>query len=419
MRPDTHFYQKQETLYVESIPVETLIREYGSPLYVYSAAAFREQAQHYLNAIDSRPGKVCFAVKACSNLFVLRTLASLGLGMDIVSGGELFRCQKAGIAGEHIVFSGVGKSAEEIQEALTYGIHSFNVESRAELHSIHHVAQNLNLKARISFRYNPDVDPQTHPYISTGLRDDKFGLPENELMDALSDLKDLPHLELSGLSIHIGSQILTLAPLKEAFEKLREMLDRVERLQQTRLSFLDLGGGVGVSYRKDENALNIQDYINSAYDIFGDRYTLYFEPGRSIAANSGALLTQVLYTKQSGTRHFVIVDTAMTDLIRPALYESYHEILAPPLPNQSLGPVDVVGPVCESGDFLALARELPRNIPNGTPLMILSAGAYGFSMSSNYNSRPRCAEVWVDGKNHTLIRARETYSDLIRGEKHI
>jgi diaminopimelate decarboxylase len=410
------FHYKDGKLYCEEVPLEEIARGAGTPCYVYSSRSILSAWHAYDAAFEDLPHLVCYAVKANSSLSVLALLARAGSGFDIVSGGELFRVLKAGGDPSRVVFSGMGKTAAEIERALCAGIRNFNCESEAEPELIDSIAAKLGVTARFSLRVNPDVNPETHPYISTGMRDHKFGVDIGAAADVYRRTRALKHVTASGVSCHIGSQILDYSPILEAAGK---VLALVETLQSEgfAIDHVDLGGGLGIAYRMGDEAPLIRDFITDLRERIGRaKVTAMIEPGRSIVGSAGVLLTQVLYRKQSPTKEFVVVDAAMNDLIRPALYKAHHEIR--PLRQIANAPIviaDVVGPVCETGDFLARDREMADAAP-GDWLAVSSAGAYGFVQASNYNSRPRGAEVLVDGSNWRVIRARETYDDLIRGE---
>jgi diaminopimelate decarboxylase len=409
------FQYRNRKLFCDEADLHIVAREAGTPCYVYSAASITHAMRAYDEAFGDTPHTVCYAVKANSTMGVLSLLARQGSGFDIVSGGELFRVLKAGGDPAKVVFSGVGKTPAEIEYALRSGIGSFNCESEGELAEIDAVAGQLGLTARFSLRVNPDVDAATHPYISTGLRDHKFGIDISDAPAVYARAKAFSNLKANGVSCHIGSQILDYSPILEAGGK---VLGLVERLREdgTEIDHIDLGGGLGIAYHSGHRAPSIADFISALRDrIARDRLRVMIEPGRSIVGNAGVLLTRVLYRKRSPSKEFVIVDAAMNDLIRPALYSAHHEIT--PL-NETPGSIvaDVVGPVCESGDFLARDREM-ADVKPGDYLAIQSAGAYGFTQASNYNSRPRAAEVLVEGDSWRVIRQRETYEDLIRGEQ--
>jgi diaminopimelate decarboxylase len=406
---------RDQTLYLEQLPLADIARREGTPSYVYSSAAILERFQAYQQAFDEVPHKVCYAVKANSNLSILKLLADAGAGFDIVSGGELFRALKAGADPQTIIFSGVGKTSQEIDYALEHQIKSFNCESEPELALIDSLAARRGIQARVALRVNPDVDAATHPYISTGLRDHKFGIDIADAEAIYERARALPNLSLEGVSCHIGSQITDIAPMLEVFDKMIALATRL-RSRGLPIRSLDLGGGLGVSYKPGDKTPSICEFIQAMCQrTAGHDLEILIEPGRSIVAEAGVLLTRVLYRKSNGDRQFVIVDAGMNDLIRPALYQSHHEIV--PLrktPGDAII-ADVVGPVCESGDFLARARELPNVLP-GDLLAVCTAGAYGFVASSNYNARPRPPEILVEGDRYRVIRQREKYDDLIRGE---
>jgi diaminopimelate decarboxylase len=409
------FTWQDNSLCCEDTPLAEIARSAGTPCYVYSRAAILGRFHEYDRAFGSAPHKVCYAVKANSNLTVLRLLSEAGAGFDIVSGGELFRVLKAGGDPKSVVFSGVGKTAGEIEFALETGIHSFNCESEPELALIDALASRLGVKARVAIRVNPDVNPETHPYISTGLRENKFGIDIAEVLDVYGRAQALPNLQLEGVSCHIGSQMLDGGPTLEAFDRLLELVRQL-RAAGLPIHTLDLGGGLGIPYRDGEARPCIAALIESVCKrVVGSDLTLMVEPGRSIVGEAGVLVTRVLYRKNNSGKEFIIVDAAMNDLIRPALYQAHHEIL--PVRSNSAASIvaDIVGPVCESADFLARGREVPNALP-GDLLAIMTAGAYGFVQSSNYNSRPRAAEVLVEGSCWRVVRERESYEDLVRGE---
>jgi diaminopimelate decarboxylase len=406
---------RDQTLYLEEIPLADIARREGTPSYVYSRNAILERFQAYDRAFGDVPHKVCYAVKANSNLSILRLLAEAGAGFDIVSGGELFRALKAGADPRTVIFSGVGKTSQEIDYALDHQIKSFNCESEPELALIDSLAARRGIQARVALRVNPDVDAATHPYISTGLRQHKFGIDIAAAEAVYERARALQNLSLEGVSCHIGSQITDIAPMLEVFDKMIALVERL-RSQGLPIRSLDLGGGLGVAYKAGDKAPSICEFVQAmCRRTDGHELEILIEPGRSIVAEAGVLLTRVLYRKSNGDREFVIVDAAMNDLIRPALYQSHHEII--PLRKSEAGDItaDVVGPVCESGDFLARGRVMPNVLP-GDLLAVCTAGAYGFVASSNYNSRPRPPEVLVEGGGYRVIRKREQYDDLTRGE---
>ena len=406
---------RDQTLYCEDVALADIARREGTPSYVYSRAGILEKFRAYQEAFGKTPHRVCYAVKANGNIAILKLLAAAGAGFDIVSGGELFRALQAGADPAGIIFSGVGKTSQEIDYALEQRIRSFNCESEPELALIDSLAARRAIKARVALRVNPDVDASTHPYISTGLRKHKFGIDIADAEAVYERAKRFENLQLEGVSCHIGSQILDIAPMVEVFDKMVTLVDRL-RAQGIAIHSLDFGGGLGVPYKPGESAPDIRAYVHAMCErVAGHGLEILVEPGRSIVAEAGLLLTRVLYRKSNGDREFVIVDAAMNDLIRPALYHSHHEII--PLRQSHTGTItaDVVGPVCETGDFLARGREMANVMP-GDILAVCTAGAYGFVASSNYNARPRAPEILVEGSRYRVIRRRESYEDLIRGE---
>ncbi|KUJ82928.1 diaminopimelate decarboxylase [Microbulbifer flavimaris] len=409
----TDFHYRDGALWAEDVSLTEIAEQFGTPTYVYSRAHFERQYRDYADALGDHPGLVCYAVKANSNLGILSLLAQLGAGFDIVSGGELERVLLAGGDPSRVVFSGVGKTAEEMRRALEVGVHCFNVESDAELERLEAVAADMGVSAPVSLRVNPDVDAKTHPYISTGLKENKFGIAIDTAIDTYRWAAKSDHLNVVGVDCHIGSQLTEVSPFLDALERLLLLIDELAA-EGIHLKHLDLGGGLGVRYRGEEPP-PVSDYIGAVKERLGDRkLELVLEPGRSIAANGGLLLTQVEFLKRTEEHNFAIVDAAMNDNLRPALYQAWQDIV-PVHPNGKETELwDIVGPVCETGDFLGKRREL--SLEPGQLLAMLSAGAYGFTMSSNYNSRPRAAEVLVDGDRPYLIRARESMADLVRGE---
>ncbi|QFU03302.1 Diaminopimelate decarboxylase [Halomonas sp. THAF5a] len=413
-----HFDYRDGVLYGEDVPLTRIADEFGTPCYVYSRATLARHYRAYAEALGGHPHLICYAVKANSNLAVLGLLAKMGAGFDIVSVGELERVLAAGGDPARVVFSGVAKQEAEMARALEAGIKCFNVESRPELERLNAVAERLGTRAPVSLRVNPDVDAGTHPYISTGLKDNKFGIPVDEALAVYELAASLSHLEVVGLDCHIGSQLTELAPFLDALDRLLVLLERLRECG-IEIAHLDLGGGLGVPYH-DERPPAPFDYATALLERLSawpgsERLTLLFEPGRSIAANAGVLLTRVEFLKPGETKNFAIVDAAMNDLIRPALYQAWQAIL--PVDTRQprdTATYDVVGPVCETGDFLGKDRELA--IAADDLLAVRSAGAYGFVMASNYNSRPRPAEVMVDGDRVHLVRRRERLEDLWAGE---
>jgi diaminopimelate decarboxylase len=403
-------------LYCEATPLQAIGDAVGTPTYVYSAGAILSAFDAYERALAEVPHLSCYAVKANMNLAVLALLARAGAGADVVSGGELYRALRAGFEPQRIVFAGVGKTREEIREALKADILFFNVESPAELSAVDEVARAEGTRARIGIRVNPDIDPQTHPYIATGLKTSKFGIPYREVREIYHRAAALSGIEIVGIHMHIGSQLTKVTPIADSLARLAELIDGL-REDGIRLRYLNVGGGLGIRYR-EESPPSPGDYVRALKPLL-ERLglTVLIEPGRSIVGNAGALLTRVVYRKATEGRRFVVVDAAMNDLIRPALYNAHHEIrpVAEPREPTTLEVVDVVGPVCESSDFLAKERPLPP-VAEGALLAVLSAGAYGFAMASNYNARPRAAEVLVHSDRFQVVRRRESYEDMIAGE---
>ena len=410
-----YFKCRNGELWAEDVRVSELAEKYGTPLYIYSTRTLKRHYLAFDKALNGVDHLTCFSVKANSNVSLLRLLGGYGAGMDIVSGGELYRVQAAGVDPNKIVFSGVGKQDHEIKEALAAAILMFNVESAQELERIGAIAQQINTVARISIRINPDVDPNTHPYISTGLKKNKFGLDMLEATGVYSMAKRHPALEPVGLDCHIGSQLTQIEPFTEALQKLLDFADQLKS-SGIDIRYLDLGGGLGITYNEESPPLP-EDLGRAIIDtLAGRQLTVILEPGRAIAGNAGILVTRVIYTKKTPAKHFVIVDAGMNDLVRPSLYQAFHGIGEVVPKGRKKLSMDVVGPICESGDFLAQDRMLPAVQP-GELLAVFSAGAYGFTMSSQYNSRLRSAEVIVDGDKTILARKRETYQDLIALEK--
>ena len=406
------FSFKNKALYAESVAVTDLMVEYGSPLYIYSRAQIVSNWQQFDQAFGDHPHLICYAVKANSNLGVLNVLAKLGSGFDIVSIGELERVIAAGGKPGRCVFSGVSKTKTEIQRALELGIYCFNVESAAELDRVESVAKLMSTKAPISIRVNPDVDANTHPYIATGLKENKFGVSVDRSLALYKKAEFSKHLDVFGLDYHIGSQITEVSPFIEALEKALELISQL-KAEGIKMSHIDIGGGVGIAYN-EEKTINIEKYVQSVLDKVGDLEVI-LEPGRAIVGNAGIFVTQVEYLKQSGVKSFAIIDGAMNDLQRPSLYGSYHQAIAVEDNSKGIKDTwDLVGPICETGDFLAKDREL--TLAQGDYIALMSAGAYGFVLSSNYNSRPRVAEVMVSGSNHALVRKRETVGSLFENE---
>jgi len=414
------FSYRNDDLYCEDVALADIAAEYGTPCYVYSKAFLLSRCSAYLQALTYRKHLICYSVKASSNISLLKIFAEQGLGCDIVSGGELFRAKLAGIPGQKIVYSGVGKSAEDIRAALEYNILFFNVESEQELHLINQIAAEMGVVAPVTLRVNPDVDPLTHPYISTGLKENKFGIPIDEAERLyLQAANDCKNIKFVGVDCHIGSQLINLSPFRDSAVRVRSLIENL-RLHDLMLDFIDFGGGLGILY-EDEDVPDVSQLIDILAEVFdGLDMTLVLEPGRSMVGNSAVMLTRVQYLKNNADKRFAIVDAGMNDLMRPALYGAFQRIekvknTQLPISN-SIFQYDVVGPICESGDFLAKSRSLPL-LNRGDLLAVRGSGAYGFSMSSSYNSRPRGVELLVDGSSVTVIRERESYEDLVRGEK--
>ncbi|MFJ4052144.1 MULTISPECIES: diaminopimelate decarboxylase [Pseudomonas] len=407
------FNYRDGELFAEGVALSAIAERFGTPTYVYSRAHIEAQYRSYTDALQGVEHLVCFAVKANSNLGVLNVLARMGAGFDIVSGGELERVLAAGGRADRVVFSGVGKTREDMRRALEVGVHCFNVESTDELERLQVVAAEMGKVAPVSLRVNPDVDAGTHPYISTGLKENKFGIAIADAEAIYVRAAQLPNLEVVGVDCHIGSQLTSVDPFLDALDRLLDLVDRLADCG-IHLRHLDLGGGVGVRYRDEEPPL-VADYIKAIRERVGDRdLALVFEPGRYIVANAGALLTRVEYLKHTEHKDFAIIDAAMNDLIRPALYQAWMGVSAV-IPREGEGRAyDLVGPICETGDFLAKDRQL--NLAEGDLLAVQSAGAYGFVMSSNYNTRGRCAEILVDGDQAFEVRRRETIAELYAGE---
>jgi len=406
------FSYKNQILHAESVAITDLMETYGSPLYVYSQTDIENNWREFDQAFGSHPHLVCYAVKANSNLAVLNTLAKIGAGFDIVSEGELERVLAAGGQANRCVFSGVAKTAREIKRALEVGVRCFNVESASELDRIESVAQLLNTQAPISIRVNPNVDAMTHPYISTGLKENKFGVDIDDAISLYQQANNSEYLNVQGLDCHIGSQLTEVSPFLDALDKVLELVGQLNQ-QDITITHLDLGGGVGIRY-DDEQTIDIKSYIEAMIAKVGN-IEIILEPGRAIVGNAGIFITKVEFLKQNSEHSFAIIDGAMNDLLRPSFYNAYHHVL--PIDKDANGVQaswDLVGPICETGDFLAKGREL--SLSQGDYLALMSAGAYGFTMSSNYNSRPRVAEVMVSGNQHNLVRERETIQDLFNKE---
>jgi diaminopimelate decarboxylase len=411
-----HFFEyKDHQLYCEGISIQKIAEEVGTPFYLYS---YHTLVRHFIifdEAFKGMPHLICYSAKANSNLAFLRLFVNLGGGVDVVSGGELYRAVKGGADPKKIVFSGVGKREDEIEYALKTGILMFNVESSQELQVISGVAGRIGKKAPIAIRVNPDIDPKTHPYISTGLKQNKFGIDILRAPMAYRLASQMPNLKIVGIDCHIGSQLVEVEPIVEALRKLKQLVENL-RKEGMAIQYLDLGGGLGITYEDEEPPHPIEYASSILEEIREFGCTLILEPGRVIVGNAGVLVSKVLYTKENEEKRFIIVDAGMNDLVRPSYYGSYHQILPVKEETREEIVADVVGPICESSDFLAKGRKIP-NLYSGELIAVMSAGAYGFSMSTNYNSRPRIAEVLVRDDQMFLIRQRENYEDLIRGEE--
>ena len=416
MAQRSFIHANQGVLFAEDVSLETIANQFGTPTYIYSKNTLIQTFESFKKGLLKTNHLVCFAVKANSNIAILNLFASLGAGFDIVSGGELERVLYAGGDPQKIVFSGVGKTASEIEAALKANILCFNVESRSELLRIEAVASKINIKAPISIRVNPDVDAKTHPYISTGLKDNKFGVDFNQALALYLEAKGMSHIEIKGIDCHIGSQITELKPFVDALDRVLSLVDQLKK-NDIHLSHVDIGGGIGICYQ-DESPPDFEIYTKEILSrIQSLDVKIIFEPGRALVGNAGVLLSKVEYLKQNDVKHFAIIDAAMNDLMRPTLYDAYHEIKIVREHDTKLQSFDVVGPVCESGDFIAKNRSL--KLKENDLICIMSAGAYGMSMSSNYNSRGRAAEVMVDQDKIFEIRTREKSSDLFKLEKKI
>lgn len=403
------FTYRDNTLFAENCALPDLAATYGTPLYVYSRKALEQHYQSFASAFGAHPHQVCYAVKANSNLAVLNILARQGAGFDIVSGGELERVLRAGGNPDKITFSGVGKTQDEMLAALNAGIHCFNIESASELDLLNQAASEIGKIAPIAFRVNPDVDAKTHPYISTGLKENKFGIAYEDALALYQSAARKPHVNIIGISCHIGSQLTDVTPFIDAFTRVLHLVEQIEA-NGISLKHIDMGGGLGVVY-SDELPPSAGDYVKALLEIAPKKYAIHIEPGRAIAANAGLLLTKVLYLKPAESKNFAIIDAAMNDLIRPSLYDAWQNITAVTQTTASPKKWDLVGPVCETGDFLGKDRELA--LQQGDLLAVHGAGAYGFTMASNYNTRNRAAEIMVDEDKSYVVRRRETYDDQL------
>ncbi len=410
-----YFHYKDGDFYCEEVPIATIADSVGTPFYIYSHRTLVRHFKAFDSAFEKVRHLICYSVKANSNIALLRIFVNLGAGLDVASGGELYRALKSGVDPKKVVFSGVGKTEQEIEYALNSGILMLNVESSQELGRIDEIAGRLGTRAPVAIRVNPDIDPKTHPYVATGLRENKFGIDFNLAIKEYTYAKGLPHLEIIGVDCHIGSQLIEVQPFVEALRRVKELIHALGE-RGIGIQYLDLGGGLGITY-KDEVPPHPTEYAKAIVEEAADLdYTLIFEPGRVIVGNAGILVSRVLYTKETGEKNFVIIDAGMNDLIRPSLYGSFQGILPVTKGEEEEIVADVVGPICESGDFIARDRRMPKFKP-GDLVAVMSAGAYGFSMSSNYNSRPRICEVLGMGDRFHLIRERESYEDLVRGER--
>lgn len=409
-----YFVYKNDDLYCENVPIADIAEQIGTPLYLYSYATITRHFRVFGDAFNDLDHLTCFSVKSNSSLAILRIFALHGGGADVVSGGELFRALRAGISPDKIVYSGVGKTLEEMKLALNSNILMFNVESDQELQLLNITAKDMGCKATIAIRINPEVEPKTHPYLATGQSENKFGIPLKDSLNTYESAKQLENIDVKGISCHIGSQLTDIDPFLEAIRKLKDILKELTKMAFD-IKFLNLGGGLGITYI-DEKPPHPLEYAKALKEIIGkDNITLILEPGRVIIGNAGILVTRVLYTKSTKNKRFIIVDAGMNDLIRPTLYNSFHAIQPVKMTHSEMLVADLVGPVCETGDFFVKDKKMPP-FKSGDLVAIMSAGAYSFSMASNYNSRPRPAEVMVKGKIFSLIRSRETYNDLIHGE---
>ena len=410
-----YFTYKNNELYCEGVSLEKLVKQFGTPLYVYSYAALKNRFERFNNAFKSIDSLICYSMKANSNGAVLKTFVGLGGGIDVVTGGELWRALKAGCPASRIVFAGVGKADDEISAALDAGILQFNVESEDELENISRIAVARGKKAPIALRVNPDVDPKTHAYISTGLKKSKFGVNHKRAIEIYKKASTMLGIQVVGIDCHIGSQITTTSPFVDAAKRVRHLVETLKS-EGIEIKNWDIGGGLGIVY-KDETPPTPEDYAKALLSVVGDlKLKFIFEPGRFLVGNTGALVTKALYNKVGENKNFLIVDAALNDLMRPAMYDAYHALW--PVKKDGARPdlvADVVGPICETGDFFAHDRTM-KQVLQGEYLALMSAGAYGFSMSSTYNSRPRACEVFVNGDQVDLVRHRETFEDLVRGE---
>ncbi len=410
-----YFVYRDGKLYCENVPISTIKKKYGTPFYIYSKKAIEDKIKEYKEAFSDYPTIICYAAKANSNLSILKIFADNDIGCDIVSGGELYKARKAGIQSNKIVYAGVGKTDFEIDYALRENILSFNVESRMELEVINDLAKKQGKTARVSIRVNPDVDPKTHPYISTGLRTSKFGIDIDEALDVYKSAVKMSNIEVIGIHCHIGSQIMDISPYIESVEKTAELIFHLKK-EGIELQYFDIGGGLGIKYKPEDNPPKAKELADAILPIVRSTgLNLILEPGRSMVGEAGALVAQVIFVKDKKDKHFIIVDSGMNDLMRPAIYKAYHHILSVEKKDKKVI-ADIVGPICETGDFFALDREID-NVQRGDLIAVMSAGAYGSSMSSNYNVRPKAIEILVDDEKFKIIREREDYGYLTQLEE--
>jgi len=414
---NSYFRYKDGVLHCEDINIETIAKKVGTPFYLYSKKAIVNKINEYKEAFKDYPTIICYAAKANSNLSILKIFQENDIGCDIVSGGELYKAKKAGIPSNKIVYAGVGKTDFEIEFAIRENILSFNVESYQEIEVINSIAERVGKVARISIRVNPDVDPKTHPYISTGMKKSKFGIDIDEALSIYKKAMQFKNIEIVGVHCHIGSQIMSISPYIEAVSKVAELVDKLKK-EGIELKYFDIGGGIGIKYKITDEPPSIKDFANAIIPIVRQTgLNLIIEPGRSLIGEAGALITKVLFLKDKKEKHFVIVDSGMNDLVRPSIYDAYHHIMAVKIKDKTIK-ADIVGPICESGDFLGIDREICQ-VERGDLIAVMSAGAYGASMSSNYNVRPRALEVLVDNNNFKIIREREDYNYLIKLEEEV
>jgi len=414
---NSYFRYKNGVLHCEDVNIETIAKKVGTPFYLYSKKAIIDKINEYKEAFKDYPTIICYAAKANSNLSILKIFQENDIGCDIVSGGELYKAKKAGIPSNKIVYAGVGKTDFEIEFAIRENILSFNVESYQEIEVINSIAERVGKVARISIRVNPDVDPKTHPYISTGMKKSKFGIDIDEALHIYKKAMQFKNIEIVGVHCHIGSQIMSISPYIEAVSKVAELVDKLKK-EGIELKYFDIGGGIGIKYKITDEPPSIKDFANAIIPIVSQTgLNLIIEPGRSLIGEAGALITKVLFLKDKKEKHFVIVDSGMNDLVRPSIYDAYHHIMAVKIKDKTIK-ADIVGPICESGDFLGIDREICQ-VERGDLIAVMSAGAYGASMSSNYNVRPRALEVLVDNNNFKIIREREDYNYLIKLEEEV